>query len=79
MIVGGYVQTLCFYFLRCNGSHFFFMAFSNFKMYPEEGRPCLSKYWKIYFPDGEISLTPICFICSTICGSLDPLLRDPVP
>ena len=24
--------------------------------YPEEERPCLSKYWKIYFPDREISL-----------------------
>ena len=22
----------------------------------EEERPCLSKYWKIYFPDREISL-----------------------
>ena len=24
--------------------------------YPEEERPCLSKYRKIYFPDREISL-----------------------
>ena len=24
--------------------------------YPEEERPCLSKYWKIYFPYREISL-----------------------
>ena len=24
--------------------------------YHEEGRPCLSKYWKIYFPYREISL-----------------------
>ena len=24
--------------------------------YPEEERPRLSKYWKIYFPDREISL-----------------------
>ena len=22
---------------------------------PEEERPCLSKYWKIYFPDREIN------------------------
>ena len=25
-------------------------------LYPEEERPYLSEYWKIYFPDREISL-----------------------
>ena len=32
--------------------------------YPEEERPCLSKYWngKIYFPNREISLALILFI-----------------
>ena len=29
---------------------------SQSQTYPEEERPCLSKYWKIYFPDREISL-----------------------
>ena len=24
--------------------------------YPEDERSCLSKYWKIYFPDRKISL-----------------------
>ena len=32
--------------------------YCNFQTYPEEERPCLSKYWKgkIYFPNHEISL-----------------------
>lgn len=29
---------------------------------PEEEKPCLSKYWEIYFPDREISLTLFCII-----------------
>ena len=32
------------------------MLYMPFLEYPEEERPCLSKYWKIYFPDREISL-----------------------
>ena len=38
-----------------NGYYFIMLLFAS-QTYPEEERPCLSKYWKIYFPDREISL-----------------------
>ena len=48
--------------------------------YPEEERPCLSKYWngKIYFPNREISLSLILFVLQFTADLIDPLLQDPV-
>ena len=47
----------CFY---CND----FCRLGQSQTYPEEERPCLSKYWngKIYFPNRQISLPLILFV-----------------
>ena len=42
--------------LSFNNAMFKLQGMFEFQTYPEEERPCLSKYWKIYFPDREISL-----------------------
>ena len=41
-----------------------FATIGQSQTYPEEERPCLSKYWngKIYFPNREISLALILFV-----------------
>ena len=45
-----------------------FCRLGQSQTYPEEERPCLSKYWngKIYFPDREISLALILFVLQFI-------------
>ena len=48
--------SFCFFFVLFLAAVAFSVFCFQSQTYPEEERACLSKYWKIYFPDCEISL-----------------------
>ena len=65
-----HAYILNFQISNCNVFVYVTLAFLRYPIvgqsqtYPEEERPCLSKYWngKIYFPNREISLALIIFV-----------------